>query len=214
MKKNILTLFILLSSFSLVNAQKTISEGTISYKIQIKNSATQTIADSATSTIYLKGGSVRTDMINSLGSETTIYDSKAGNATILKQYSGQKLMITLTKDNWDKKYAHYNGIVFKPTDEVKTIAGYKCKKAIAQLSDGTSFNVYYSSDWNVFNKDYDPIFKNLNGLPIQYEFERGPLIFSYILASLDQSPIPSAKFEIPKSGYRVMTYDESQQKKN
>jgi len=214
MKKNILTLLVLLSSFSFVYAQKTISEGTICYAIQIKNSAKQTNVDSATSTIYLKGGSVRTDMINSLGNETTIYDSKAGNATILKQYSGQKLMITLTKENWDKKFARYNGIVFKPTAEVKTIAGYKCKKAIAQLSDSTSFSVYYTSELNVFNKDYDPIFKSLPGLPIQYEFERGPLLFSYTLSSLDQSPVPAAKFEIPKSGYRVMTYDESQQKKN
>ena len=80
-------------------------------------------------------------MISSLGSEATIHDSKTGASVILKDYSGQKLMIMLTKDDWDKKNSKYQGITFETTSETLDIAGYNCKKAIAKLIDGCSFVV-------------------------------------------------------------------------
>ena len=194
-------------------AQKIISEGSICYNIQISNDG-KTTTDSATCTIYLKGNTSRMDIANSLGNETTIYDAKAGNSVILKQYSGQKLMITLTKQNWLDKYDKYDGIIFNSTNEAKQIAGYNCKKAVAQLKNGSDFFVYYTTEVNTFNKEYDPIFRNLPGLPIFYEFSNGKLTFKYTLSFIDVNPLPSVKFDIPKSGYRIMTYSESQQKKN
>jgi hypothetical protein len=216
MKKNILIILLVffVANNSLI-AQKTISEGIINYSIQIQNSdKPNEIADSATAIIYLKGDLSRTDMINSLGSEITIPDIKTGGAIILKQYSGQKLMITLTKENRNDKYNRYNGIVFQPTSETKVIAGYLCKKATAQLKGGDAFSVYYATDVNVINKDYDPIFKNLVGLPVQYEFIRGKLTFKYTISSVNLNPVPVSRFDIPKAGYRTISYDENQKKGN
>ena len=48
-----------------------------------------------TTTVYLKGNNSRTDMVSPLGKEITIFNSKSDNAVILKEFSGQKLMITL-----------------------------------------------------------------------------------------------------------------------
>jgi GLPGLI family protein len=216
MKKDI---FISLSVFFFTTAslfaQKTISEGIIKYNIQIQNSdKSNAVIDSATSIIYLKGDLCRTDMINSLGSETTIADVKGSSAVILKQYSGQKLMITLTKEDWKNKYGKYDGIIFQPSAETKEIAGYICKKATAQLKNGTTFFVYYAPDVNVINKEYDPIFKNLPGLPVQYEFIQAKLTFLYTVSTVNLNPVPASKFDIPKSGYRIMAYDDSQQKTN
>ena len=91
-------------------AQKTISEGTISYEISLQSRSKENKADNpfvgATSTRYLKGGL-----------------SKTGNAAILKEYSGQKLMILLTKENWDERNKKFEGIVFEPTIESKVIGG-------------------------------------------------------------------------------------------
>ena len=88
-------------------AQKTISEGTIIYEISLQPRNKEIKLDEgfagATSTRYLKGGLSRIDMKTALGTETTIYNSKTGNAAILKEYSGQKLMILLTKLNWEEK---------------------------------------------------------------------------------------------------------------
>src|SRR5207302_977465 len=169
--------------------------------------------DGATTTVYLKGALSRTDMVSTLGNETTIHDSKTGNAVILKEYSGQKLMITLTGENWAAKNKKYDGVTFESTDETKTIAGYICKKATAKLKDGSTIVVYYTPDLNVMNKEYDQAFKNLPGLAMQYEFESGKLKFRYTVSKINFNPVQTAKFDFPKSGYRVMTYDENQQSK-
>lgn len=202
----------LLSIFSY--AQKTISEGILTYNISTSSSQAQADPLSgATSTVYLKGTLSRTDMLSPLGKETTIYDAKAGTGVILKEYSGQKLMITLTKENWISQNNKYEGINFVNTSETKKIAGYNCLKAIGKLKDGSTITVYYAPDITVNNKEYNQTFKNLPGLPVQYEFENGNLKFQYLLASANFSSVQVSKFDSPKAGYRVMTYDESRQGK-
>jgi GLPGLI family protein len=204
--------FLILITGSL-QAQQTISEGTIVYDISIQTGAKEPqmadALDGATTTVYLRGTSSRTDMVSALGSEKTIYDAKSGTAVILKEYSGQKLMITLTKENWETKNKKYKDIVFTPEDETKIIMGHPCIKANAVLKDGTTFIVYYAKDLTVMNKDYDQTFKSLPGLAMQFEFKNGKTRFSYTVSKIDINPIPASKFDFPKTGYRVMTYDEN-----
>jgi GLPGLI family protein len=198
-------------------AQKTLSEGTIVYTISIQtgNSKPQMAdaLDGATTTVYLKGGLSRTDMVSSLGNESTIYNSQTGEAVILKEYSSQKLMITLTKNDWETKNKNYEGVSFTIGTETKTIAGFNCKKATAKLEDGSTIIVYYTPDLTVINKEYDQTFKNLPGLAMQYEFQSGTLKFKYVVTKLDFDPVPLAKFDFPRSGYRVITYDDNQKGK-
>ena len=194
-------------------AQKVIAEGTLLYNISIQTGSTEPkmadMLDGATTTIYIKGNQSRSELISGLGSEVTIYDSRKGTGVILKDYSGQKLMITLTRDDWDKKNNKYEGITFENTSETLVIAGYTCKKAIAKLKDGSSFVVYYTTELEAADKDYDSEFKNLHGLALQYEWQSGKMRFKYTLSKINFDAVPLSKFEIPKSGYRVMTYAEA-----
>ncbi|MFT3680009.1 MAG: hypothetical protein QM791_07030 [Ferruginibacter sp.] len=206
----ILLLLAGISSF----AQKTISEGTITYDITVvtgnKEPQMADAFDGATSTVYLKGNLSRTDMVSALGSERTIHDSRKGDAVVLKEYSGQKLMITLTKENWIDKNKKYDGVKFAYSNEKKTISGYECTKATATLQDGRTIVVYYAPGLSVMNKEYDNMFKDLPGLPMEYVFESGKLKFTYTVSKIDFSPVPVSKFDYPKTGYRVMTYADSQ----
>jgi GLPGLI family protein len=194
-------------------AQKTLSEGSLVYNISIQTGSKEPkmadMLDGATTTVYIKGSQSRTELLSGLGTEATIHDSKSGTGVILKNYSGQKLMITLSEEDWKKKNKKYEGITFENTTETAVIAGYNCKKAIAKLNDGTSFVVYYSPDLTVANKDYDYQFKTLAGLPLQYEWQSGKMVFKYTLTKINFDPVPAAKFEIPKTGYRVLTYEET-----
>lgn len=194
-------------------AQKAISEGTLSYDIAIKNTADKapTTATNAALTVYIKGTVSRTDMTSNLGSEKTVYDAKAGTAVILKEYSGQKLMITLTKENWKEKNKKSDGVSFTDQAEKKEILNYSCTKAIGKLDDGSTITVFYTKDLTVQNKEYDPLFKTLSGLPLQYEVETGKLKFTYTINKIDQNSLPQVKFDIPKTGYRIITYDENKQ---
>jgi GLPGLI family protein len=209
----LLALLLLVSVFSF--AQKTISEGTLVYDIVIqsgnKEPQMSDALDGGTVTVLIKGGQSRSDMVSALGKETTIHDTKAGNAVILKEYSGQKLMITLTRDNWQAKNKAYSDIKFDLVEETTVIAGYNCKKAIAKMPNGKSFTVYYTPDLVVSNKDYNASFKNLPGLAMQYEYESGTMRYKYTLSRISFDPVAASKFDFPKSGYRVMTYEENQQ---
>ena len=215
--KNLFFIIGLLIGCTSSSAQKTISEGTIVYDMMIQTGNNQPqkgdALEGATTTVYLKGNNSRTDVVSTLGKEITIFNSKTDNAVILKEFSGQKLMITLTKDNWKSKNKIYSDIKFELTNEVKTIAGYNTKKAIANMADGKSFVVYYAPDIVTANKEYDATFINLPGLPIQYEIESGKMKFKYTISKITYDAVLMSQFDFPTAGYRVMTYEENQKLK-
>ena len=202
-------------SFSIVQAfgQKKVSELTLVYDAAISTgSAEPKMADAfdgATTTVYIKGNMSRSEMASALFSSATIHDSRTGAAVVLREVSGQKLLIRMTAENWLEKNRRYDGISFANTEETKTIAGYKCIKAEAKLADGSTFTVYYTPDILPENKEYDYQFKNLNGLPLEYELSQGKLKIRYTVSKINMNPVPASKFDIPKSGYREMTYEES-----
>jgi GLPGLI family protein len=194
-------------------AQKMMSEGTLVYTISVQTGSKEPqmadMFDGASTTIYLKGGLSRSDMVTALGTSTTIYDSRSGNGAVLKEYSGQKLLIKMNRNNWLDKNKKYEGISFTPTNETKIIAGYTCKKATAKLKDGTSFTVYYTTDLTTENKEYDYQFKTLPGLALEYESTVGNLHVRYTASKINFDPVPAQRFAVPQSGYREMTYEES-----
>ncbi|MDP4283587.1 MAG: hypothetical protein Q8891_04125 [Bacteroidota bacterium] len=165
--------------------------------------------DGATTTISIKGNQSKVELVSGLGREATIYNAGTQNGVILKDYSGQKLMITLTPKDWEANNKKYNGIVFENTGETSDISGYSCQKAIAKLTNGTTFTVFYTTDVKINNKSYDAQFKTLPGLAVQYEMQSGKMKFKFTLAKISFDTVPLSVFEIPKSGYRILTYEET-----
>lgn len=216
MKINLVILLFLVLFSSTTNAQKTLTDGALVYNMSVETGSGEPkiadMFDGATTTIYLKGSMSRTELVSSLGREATIHDASAGTGVILKDYSGQKLMITMTAQDWQQNNDKYQGITFENTGETQKIAGFNCKKAIAKLKNGSSFTVYYTTEVNPANKSYDAQFKTLPGLPVQYEMQTGKMTLKFTLASISYNPVSASKFEIPKSGYRVLTYAETKQK--
>ena len=211
---NQIVVVVVMSFFSVqLFGQKKITEGTISYDIVINtnNSTPQAadLLDGATSVIYLKGNSSRSEMISSLGTQSTIIDGKTGKVTILKDYGEQKYMITMTPENWKTSNKKYEGIQFTYENEFKTIQGYNCQKATGRLADSTTFTVYFTKDIIPVNKDFQYLNKNLPGLAMQYEASLGKLRVTYTVSNINFNPVPAVKFDLPKSGYRVMSYEES-----
>lgn len=203
----------LLSFFNPLQAQKILSEGTIVYDITIQTGSKEPqladMFDGAKTTIYLKGGQSRTDMVSPLGSTTTIFDAKNSSGAVLKEYGNQKLLIKMTKEDWADLNSKYSGIVFNIENETKEIVGYQCQKAHAKLKDGSTFTVFFTKELVTENKDYDFQFKNLPGLPLEYESAIGTLKVKYTASKIAFDPILMQKFAIPTAGYRQLTYAES-----
>ena len=152
-------------------------------------------------------------MISTPGTETTVYDNKNGKGFILKEYSGQKLMITTTADNWAQKNQVNSNLNFEVQMGTTVIGGYTCKKATSKSENGKTYTVYYDPSIIIVNKQYNNAFSQLAGLPVQYELSSGNLVFKYTLIGMSMDVLSASKFEAPKTGFRIMSYEENQQLK-
>ena len=216
--KRVVSLLLAIVLFSPVTkAQKIYNEITLTYKISV--SSTNEKSDLAKSlegailTVMVKGNQTRSDMVSPIGSESSLYDSRSGKGFILKEYSGQKLLITLNKDNWKQKNQYYHNLNFTIEPGLEKIANYNVKKATAVLPNGKNFVVYFTPDHIVTNNQYNNSFDQLPGIPVQFELESGNLIFRYDLSIVSTDQILASKFDLPKNGFRMMTYEDNQQLK-
>jgi GLPGLI family protein len=191
-----------------VSAQKKISDFSIVYDYEIVNGSTAKPITGSTS-IFVKGNMSRTETGSQSYSSSIIHDATTGAAVILKEVSGQKILIHLTPENWRQINAADEGITFSNIGETKIIAGYKCTKAVAKTKDGSEYSVYFTSELSVDNSDYNLKFKDLGGLALEYEISKGAIKIKYTVSKLNLNPVPESKFDIPKTGYREMTFEES-----
>ncbi len=211
--------FLIVTIFFAANifAQKQLTDATIVYNLAIetRNGEKQLSngLNGAVLTLFLNKDKSRTEMVSVAGSETTVFDSKAGKGFILKEFSAQKLMITTSSENWAQKNQNIKKQVFTTDESTTTIAGYKCKKAVTTNADGKNYTVYYDPTVTMANTSYNNAFPQIVGLPVQFELSSGNLVFKYTLSTYTTDVIPAAKFDAPKAGFRVMTYEENQQLK-
>ena len=213
MKKRSLILIISLVFFIPLFAQKKISEGSIVYNVVVNtNDPTPKLADGfdgATNTIYIKGKLSRSELVSVFGTQSTIIDGRTGNVNVLKEYGDKKYMISMTPADWIEANQKYDSVAFTYLDEYKTIAGYNCRKAIGKLKNGESFTVYYTTELVPENQNFQYSNRTLPGLALEYESSLGKnkVVFSASKISFD--PVPASKFDLPKTGFRIMTYKES-----
>lgn len=204
-------------NISNADAQRKFEEGTLVYSIEISSpNPSPALAKSlknATLTLSLKGGKSRAEMNSALGKEVNVYSSTEGKGFILKEYSGQKLMITATKENWAQKNKTNSDIKFSINEDITSIEGIKCKKATGTLADGKTIIVYFDPSTQIVNNDYNNAFPQIPGMPVQYEVNSGNLTFRYSLKSISSNQVSNSLFDAPSSGYRVMTFEENQQLK-
>ena len=215
-KSGLTIIFFLLLFSTGSRAQKILSEGIIYFDISVQTGSNEPqmadMFDGAKATIFLRGSWSRSELTSSLGSTATIYDHRAGNGVVLRDFGSQKLLIKMNQENWADKNKKYEGIEFKETGETKMIAGYICQRAEALLKDGSRFTVFYTREVKIENEEYDPQFKNLPGTALEYESVVGNLKIKYTASKISFDPVPMQKFEIPKNGYRELTYEESTKK--
>jgi GLPGLI family protein len=135
-----------------------------------------------------------------------IYDSKNDSTIILRELGNTKYISYLDGNKRKEKNKKYEGIKFTKTNEKKTILGYDCSKVIATLADGSAYDVYYTSAIVPSTTEYEYQFRDLPGFVLEYEaeFEQGKTKVTFTASKISLVPVPVAKFDVPKSGYRVL----------
>lgn len=214
MKLTILAFIFSMIMVPAVHAQKKFTEGTISYDIVINTGSDKPknadYLDGTTVVNYIKGNKSRTETVSLLGTLTTIHDRDKKSIVILKEFGEQKYMVTMTPEDWKDANKKYDALTYAldNTDE-KVILGYKCKKAIGQLPDGTTYTVWYTPDLIPENKDIQYETRTLPGMTLEYEINSKNQKVTCTVSKISFSPVAASKFDLPKSGYRIITYAES-----
>lgn len=214
MKEKYLILFVLLLFFIVpLLAQKKFSEGSIVYNVVVNtNDPNPKLADGfdgATNTIYIKGKLSRSELVSVFGTQSTIIDGRTGNVDVLKEYGEKKYMISMTPSDWIEANQKYDSVTFTYKDEYKIIAGYNCRKAIGKLKNGESFIVYYTTELIPENQNFQYSNRTLPGLALEYESNLGKSKVVFTASKISFDPVPASKFDLPKAGFRIMTYKES-----
>jgi GLPGLI family protein len=206
--KRSLILFCCLCLFNIVFAQHSIVIGdcTVTYQISGGDAATNNNLSNAKKIFYVKGRMARTDMIGPNYKQSIIYDNAEGDAVILKEIGDEKYMITLNADKWEKQNNLFEGQTITLDNDTKTILGYECKKVIARLKDGTSYNMYYTNAITPSASENPFQFKAIPGFVLEYETvgSNKSSRITYTAIQINFDPVPASRFKVPASGYRII----------
>jgi GLPGLI family protein len=126
----------------------------------------------------------------------------------IREYGNKKFLISYSSAEWKSYNKRYEGVTYKIENEFKKIAGYLCQKATGRLADGTTFTVFFTKDLIPTNTNFQSINRGLPGLAMQYDAARGNDKVTFTVSNIEFTPVPLAKFDIPKTGYRTMSYTE------
>ncbi|MBU3713445.1 MAG: hypothetical protein FGM46_00690 [Ferruginibacter sp.] len=158
-------------------------------------------------TVFLKGNRSRTEMKSILGSEINIYDNVKKQGVILKDFSGQKLLIKMDELAWRNRNSFMSNIRFEVTNQSKFINGFHSTKAEA-IDNPYISEVYFLKDTLLENSNYYNALTNLKGIPVSYTISSSGFTFTYTLKSILKEGVSNNMFDIPKTGFRNVTYEE------
>ncbi|CAL1520246.1 hypothetical protein [Chitinophaga sp. MM2321] len=203
--------FFLLCFAGFIQAQRIVSDAKIIYKMELPPEQLQMDAmlEGSTFTQYMRGQQSRIDMNFNIVRYTYLINSKDATMTTLIDQHGTKYLIRAGKDQYEKDLKQYENIQFKDQAETKQIAGYTCRKSIGTMPDGKTFEVYYATDLIPENKQYNRRFVNLKGIPLEFEILTKTGSRTRVIATkVELFPIPASYFDVPKTGYKVVSQEE------
>jgi GLPGLI family protein len=208
------TFSLLIALFSIIvtraQEQKLLSECTVVYELSVEDPKVDAAVTSAmagtTKVVYIKGSKSRTELNSKAFQQVVILDSKNDSSVVLRELGNTKYISYLDNRKRAEQNKRFEGVTISNTNETKVILGYECKKAVAKLKDGSLYNVYYAPSIMPSNNEFEYQFKDLPGFPLEYEAqsEDGKTRVKYAAVKITLTPVPVAKFDIPKAGYRVL----------
>jgi len=198
---------LLLAGFT-VHAQtraKIVSECTVDFTVSFEEGSAETVKQ-ASMVLYVKGQQSRLDFISPIFTKIKYLNAKDNTAVILQDLGATKVRRDLDSAKWNKLNSKYAGLTIGYSDETKTILGYECKKATITLKDGSTYSLFYAPAIVPSTKEYEFQFKDIPGFVFEYETvaDGSNQKVRYSATKINLSPVQASKFELPKSGYRVL----------
>lgn len=118
----------------------------------------------------------------------------------------KKYATKLDKKAVEKMNEKYSKFYISKLDEKKEIAGYNCKKALVVFDDvaNESFYVYYTDEINIANPNWSNIFKDIDGVLLEYQMERYGIMMKFTAKTVTKTKLEDAEFQLT-SDYENLT---------
>ena len=190
------------------NAQKLFSEGTVIYSVETQVNGKNGI-DSAIYSLKVKGANIRTELSSLVGKSIYIYDLREGIGAVLREFGGQRILIPVDRNNWNEITGGFRNMIYSSASGDTTLLDYRCLKLSGVLADGSILKIWYTEDILPEIKEINFPLTNINGLPLMIEMANGNQKVLYKAQSINYDPVQVQNYDIPKNGYRVLTFLDS-----
>lgn len=156
-------------------------------------------------TMMIKGDRTRVDQALGMGMrQSSIIDTKNKTMVMLMDMMGQKMKVQMDLDEMEQKEkskGKKSDVKIEYVDEQKTIAGFKCKKAlVTSKGDENSIEVYYTED---LPSSASREFEGLKGFPLEFGKADAGMSIKITATQVDRSKVDDSNFDIPE-GYQEM----------
>lgn len=214
-------LFTLILMFSSVAAFAQMTEGHISYKIDISTDDPDMqmligMMQGSTMDVFFKDKMTRSEMkMGTMMTMTTITNETSKEVLMLMGgMAGQNAIVTTLNEIDEQNPSKENPFIVTLVNETKVIEGYTCKKAILTSEEGLESVFWYTQDIEVSKKGQSYLNDQVPGFPMQFELNNGPMKMTMTVAKIEKSLEKDQKstlfdMSIPE-GYKEMTMEELQ----
>ena len=157
---------------------------------------------------YFKNEKSRSEFRGGINSTISIYNSRTNSAVVLMDAMGNKIALATTNEDINQEKLKQSKFTVEYTDETKAIAGYKCKKAIIKLEEGTVIEVFYTNEINLSTKDLtNPYSDKIRGIFMEYVISQNGFDMKFIATKVELKKIDDNLFIAPE-GYKYVTKEE------
>lgn len=199
--------FVFASSLQL-KAQQVFTEGRIVYDVTIDPPANQEGVQqySGTYTVTVKGRHIKRELNMDNGfNSVLLLNTEDNTAYSLKKAGDKYYAIELDPADREKEQKRYKGFTLKEECCSISIAGMNTLKGTVQYTDGSSAEIYYSTDWQPVTGLFDR-FPGMQVMPLDFVYKGDDGLRTHFRATdMKSEPVENAAFRIPRN-YRILSH--------
>jgi hypothetical protein len=196
----IVTTTLFTSCDSLKSGAGKISEGKISYNIDLSGSEMgmleKQLLQMAKLNISFKDAMMKTEFDLGMMATTIVVDGNAKAGLMLISAMGNKTAAKMSAADLQKQEQAKGTYTVEYSDDTKEIAGYKCKKATLKMERGTNLTLYYSEDIQPAKMNTDFTYSEIKGFPLEMQMDMNGMKFNMVATKVDGTPLSADYFSM------------------
>jgi GLPGLI family protein len=173
-----------------------------------RSSGLEETYNGGTKAVFITGNKARIRMVSLMRIESIFFnfDSTLQQAVVIKESGASKYRFNLNAPQWQSFNKKYDGVTCSFENDSLVVAGYRCKKAVINLSSGENIIAYYTDSIKPVNNFIEPSFNCVPGIVLQYEYRTNRGVVEFKASQVSREVIEKNIFVIPSAGVRLRTY--------